>query len=137
MSKKRLISILVFILFALLITGCQHKQNETIPSIPGIDMSSDKLNQDINLILWRTQNTFKIDDSVVINVHLQSDIQVDSGFDVKMYVLDKKNNKWIETADFVGAAPFLLPLKNETIILDKNNSNSTIIVHPVLQEKKF
>ncbi len=88
--SKRLSFISGIILFVLLVSSCQQNQNETTPSIPGIDVSSDSVNQDIDLILRSSRNTFKIDDDVVIDVHLKSDIQVSSDLDVKMYVLDKK-----------------------------------------------
>lgn len=135
MSKKKLGFLLRLALLTLLVSGCQYEQSEVVPSIPGIDMSSDHVNQDITLFLQPSRNTYKIDDDVVIDVHLQSNIQVDSDFDVKIYALDKKNNKWIEATDFVGTSSILLPLKNETVFLEKNNSNSVIIIHPVLKEK--
>jgi hypothetical protein len=133
--RKETVLLLQLIFFAILISGCKSEKKEILPAIPGIDTSSSRVNQDIDLILRPSRNTFKIGEEVVIDVHLQSDIQMKSDFDVKMYALDEKDNSWIEVEDFAGDPDLLPLLEHEPFLLDKDNSYSIISVHPVLKEK--
>ncbi|MCC6261910.1 MAG: hypothetical protein IT311_13710 [Anaerolineales bacterium] len=132
--KKNLKLFLWIGLFLFLAWSCSKKPKETFPSIPEIETSASHVNQDIDLILYRSQNTLKINDRIVVSLHLKTDIQVRSDFDMKMYILDKKNDSWTEVMDNIDTS-IPLPLKQEIFILDKNNPVSVIVVHPALKEK--
>ncbi|MFN8414375.1 MAG: hypothetical protein U0Z26_18485 [Anaerolineales bacterium] len=75
--KKEITFLASIIFFVLLVSGCGNGQSESYPPIPDINVSTDHVNQDIDLILRPSRNTFKIDDDIVIDVHLLTDIQMD------------------------------------------------------------
>ena len=98
--SKTFLSILLLLSF--LVQGCQFSQNIELPPVPDFGVASNSLNKDLELFLRKSYNTFKIGHTIVLDIHLKSDIRVkpNPNFDARMYLLNKQSNQWEEVPDF-------------------------------------
>ena len=82
----------IFLLASFLLSGCQPD----LPPLPDIGVPANILNKDLDIFFMPSrENTFKIGDEIVLDVHLKSDIQVkvNENFNEQMYLLDKINHQ--------------------------------------------
>jgi len=136
--NKRIIKAFLFAsLLGILLLGCQQVAQTELPPVPNVDISSDSLNKDLLLFFRKSYNTFKKGEDIVLDIHLKSDIQVkfDSTFEPKIYLLDKQNMKWVEIQDQLSYGNSLIPLLKEDIVLDTNNPNFTVTLHPLFEKQ--
>jgi hypothetical protein len=132
------ISFSIILLSVFLLSACESFIKSELPPLPDLGITQNILNADLEMLFRpSSDNTFKIGDAIVIDIHLKSDIQVksDASFLSKLYLLDKKSNKWVEVPDFIsyGAAGILIGT-NE-IILTPDNPNCAIVVSPIVENK--
>jgi hypothetical protein len=134
--SKTFLSILL--LFSLLVHGCQYSQNIELPPVPDFGVASNRLNKDLELFLRKSYNTFKIGDTIVLDIHLKSDIQVrpNPNFDARMYLLNRQSNQWEEVPDFSKNDAGGIFFDTSDFVLNANNPNAAISVHPILDKKE-
>ena len=90
--KTKLVSLLI--LFSLFVnTGCVKNDP---PDLPDIGISTDRLNKDLRLVVFPTFNTFKIGESVNLEVQIESDLEVEISpdSDAQIFALNTKAGEW-------------------------------------------
>ncbi len=120
----------VKILLALCLAGCWTLENKEFPVAPDIGVDLGILNQDLEITAPSSRNDFKINENITLLVHLKTDIQVSSDFDIQIFTLDKHNEEWVENTKFDPRITTIDLSESENVILNKENRNIAIFVRP-------
>jgi hypothetical protein len=114
MKVKLAFFLILFLLFT--IAGCSENN---LPDIPDVGTSADQLNKDLRLVAFPTFNTFKIGESIHLEVRLESDIEVEitPDFDAQIFVLNTETKEWQE----VQEVPDLGVFEPQTFVLSRED----------------
>ena len=95
---NRIVLLALLPLLTFLLSSCSLSQKANVPDLPDMGIAIDALNKDIEIFTRPSRNTFKVDDDIVVDMHLKSNIEVksDASFNTKLYILDEKRQTWIE-----------------------------------------
>ncbi len=118
-----------------LLSGCQPFQNIQLPAIPTNEVISEKINKDLEISHKYFNNTFKIGDNITFEVHLITDIKVDSNFDIKTYFLDENNTKWVAVENLNKPLSFITSVPHNSVILSRSNPITAVTVHPEIDNQ--
>ncbi len=128
----------ILLLSVFLLSACESFIKADLPPLPDFGITQNIINKDLEILFRPSRgNTFKIGDDVVIDIHLKSDIQVksDASFLSKLYLLDKKNKKWVEVPDFISYGAAGIFIGTNEIILTPDNPNCSVVVSPIIENK--
>jgi len=120
-----------FLLFA--VSGCIEYD---LPDIPDVGVSVDQLNKDLRLIAFSNFNSFKIGESLHLELRVESDreIQVSPDFDSHIFALNAKTKEWQE----VQEVPDLGIFESQTFVLSREEGEIreiSIDLDPVLSNR--
>jgi hypothetical protein len=122
---------LICLIFLLLITaGCS---SDRFPNIPETGISAEHLNKELKLTALPAFNTFKIGESINLELRLESNLEVEVSpeSDTKIFYLNSETNEWQQVQEI----PDLGVFEPQTFVLslkDNGINEISISLYPSL-----
>jgi hypothetical protein len=122
----------LWILFCFLISGCNRQT--ALPPTPNLGIPEDEFNKRIQLMAPKGWNTYKIKDSVAINVDVVSNDQIAFQNNFGAVIFELEGQEWTEIPNLMK-----YPEGYEVLGPSKGDAfkQGTTVVSPILQDTKL